>query len=178
MTDIAKTGEPPAWERSFIAAGRVHGPARADHVRIALLHERRPGAGELARLYEHGSAAERKAILIALPVLGLPPGEVLPLVHDALRSHDTALVAAALGPFAAAHLDAHTWRHALLKCLFTGMPVDWVAEWRRRSRGDLELARMLRDYAKERTAAGRPVPGDLNRVLAVASQTSPPVPES
>ena len=38
----------------------------------------------------------------------------------------------------------------------------------RRARGDAELARMLRDFAHERTAAGRSVPEDLHHVLALA----------
>jgi hypothetical protein len=94
------------------------------------------------------------------------PG-ALPLVEDALRTNDTGLLAAAVGPYAARHLDPHTWRHAVLKCLFTGVPVDEVADLDRRARGDCELARMLGDYAAERTAAGRPVPDDLHRVLAL-----------
>jgi hypothetical protein len=51
-----------------------------------------------------------------------------------------------------------------------------VADLDRRARGDGELARMLGDYAAERTAAGRPVPEDLHRVLALtgsAPATSP-----
>lgn len=55
----------------------------------------------------------------------------------------------------------------MLKCLFTGVPVDTVADLRHRARADTELARMLDDYAAERAAAGRPVPEDLHRVLAL-----------
>ena len=51
------------------------------------------------------------------------------------------------------------------------MPVSAVAELAERARGDAELARMLGDYATERTAAGRPVPDDLHRLLAL---TTPP----
>jgi hypothetical protein len=83
-------------------------------------------------------------------------------------------VAAALGPYGARHLAAHHWRHAVLKCLFTGVPVAEVADLERRARGDSELARMLGDYAAERTAASRPVPEDLSRVLALTDPTSPP----
>ena len=49
------------------------------------------------------------------------------------------------------------------------MPVDAVADLARRARGDAELARMLGDYAAERTAAGRAVPEDLHRVLALTA---------
>jgi hypothetical protein len=59
----------------------------------------------------------------------------------------------------------------VLKCLFTGVPLDAIAGLARRARGDAELARMLGDFAHERTAAGRPVPADLHRALDL---TGPP----
>lgn len=170
MTDRPRPRTLPAWERRFITAGRHGDPAGAESVRIGILHAERPSAGDLALLYTHGSTAERMAVLLALPGLDLPPHEGLPLLHEALRTQHTGLLAAALGPYAAAHLEAQHWRQALLKCLFSGVPVDLVADWPRRARGDGELARMLQDYADERTAAGRPVPPDLTRVLALASR--------
>ncbi|OKK04313.1 sugar phosphate isomerase [Streptomyces sp. CB03234] len=161
---------PASWELRFASAGRHCGPELADSVRTLLLHEARADPDTLTRLYQHGTAAERRAVLLALPSL-VPGPESLPLVEDALRTNDTRLVAAAVGPYAAAHLDPHSWRHAVLKCLFTAVPVDAVTDLPRRARGDAELARMLADYAAERTAAGRPVPADLHRVLAL---TVPP----
>ncbi|GAA2511725.1 EboA domain-containing protein [Streptomyces gobitricini] len=159
-----------SWELRFASAGRHCGPEHADSVRILLLHQARAGTDTLTRLYQHGTAAERRAVLLAL--LSLVPGpEALPLVADALRTNDTRLVAAAVGPYAATHLDQHSWRHAVLKCLFTGVPVEAVADLPRRARGDTALARMLADYADERSAAGRPLPADLPRVLTL---TVPP----
>ncbi|WP_336321985.1 EboA domain-containing protein [Streptomyces lavendofoliae] len=166
----ATPGAVPAWELRFASAGRHCGPEHADSVRILLLTEARADADTLSRLYRHGTAAERRAVLLALPSL-VPGPAALPLVEDALRTNDTRLVAAAVGPYAATHLDPHSWRHAVLKCLFTGVPVDAVAGLTRRAAGDTELARMLTDYAGERTAAGRPVPAGLHRVLAL---TVPP----
>ena len=104
----------------------------------------------------------------------MPGPDALPIVEDALRTNDTRLVAAALGPYAARHLDDHNWRHAILKCLFTGVPVDAVAGLPMRARADAELARMLADYADERTAAGRPVPDDLHHVLALTEHPATP----
>ncbi|RFU83791.1 sugar phosphate isomerase [Streptomyces triticagri] len=160
----------PAWELRFAEAGRRCGPTHADDARVLLLLTARPDADTLRPLYDRGTAAERRAVLRALHEL-VPGTEAVPLVEDALRTNDTSLVAAALGPYAAEHLDAHTWRHAVLKCLFTGVPVDSVAGLGRRAAGDRELARMLHDYASERTAAGRTVPDDLHRVLDL---TAPP----
>ncbi|WP_299538365.1 EboA domain-containing protein [uncultured Streptomyces sp.] len=169
----ARPAAPPApWELRFAAAGRVCGAGHADAVRVLLLAEARADASTLTRLYERGTAAERRAVLLALPELDFG-GTALVLVEDALRTNDTRLVSAAVGPYAAARLDPHAWRHAVLKCLFTGVPVADVARLAERAAGDAELARMLRDFAAERTAAGRPVPADLHTVLRHADPSSP-----
>lgn len=164
--------QPPVWELRFAEAGRRCGQDHADAARVLLLHAAEADPATLTRVYEQGTAAERRAVLHALPHLVRGP-ETLPLVEDALRTNDTRLVAAAVGPYAARHLAPHDWRHAVLKCLFTGVPVDAVAGLDRRARADTELARMLGDYAGERTAAGRTVPSDLHRVLALTAPTAP-----
>ncbi|MFG2733114.1 EboA domain-containing protein [Streptomyces canus] len=164
------------WELRLAEAGRRCGPEHADAVRILILNAARADTDALTRVYAQGTAAERRAVLHALPHL-VPGPEALPLVEDALRTNDTRLLAAAVGPYAARHLDTHHWRHAVLKCLFTGVPVAEVADLDRRAHADAELARMLGDYAAERTAAGRPVPEDLHRVLALTDPTAtPPAP--
>ncbi|WP_406342078.1 EboA domain-containing protein [Streptomyces sp. NBC_00648] len=174
LAEAAHTAARPAagygtapWELRFASAGRHLGADAVDEARVLLLHTARVDAPTATRIYQQGSAAERRAVLLALPDLGLEAAAGVPLVEDALRANDTRLVAAAVGPYAAAHLDPHAWRHAVLKCLFTGVSVDAVASLRERAHGDSELARMLGDYAKERTAAARPVPDDLHRVLAL-----------
>ncbi|MGI5347991.1 EboA domain-containing protein [Streptomyces sp. CA-250714] len=172
----------PRWELHFITAGRkCRGPAASDTAatavpdpvdaaRVLILHAAAPDTDTLARLYTRGTADERRAVLLALPHLDPSPdtATALALVEDALRTNDTRLIAAALGPYAAAHLDAHQWRQAVLKCLFTGVPLAVVAGLEHRAAGDDELARMLADYARERTAAGRPVPEDLGHALRLA----------
>jgi sugar phosphate isomerase/epimerase len=119
---------------------------------------------EIAQLYRYGDDAERRGVLRGLAALSdqtVPTG--LELVKDALRANDIRLVAAAMGEFAARHLDAHTWRHGVLKCLFVGVPLAAVAELDRRA--DDELLRMVADYAEERRAAGREVPADAVKLL-------------
>lgn len=163
---------PPVWESWYAQVGR-NCRGREGEARVLFLHAVRPGADDLARLYARGTTAERRGVLRALPYLcHLTPEDLLPLVEDALRTNDTGLIAAAVGPYAAEHLGAHAWRHAVLKCVFTGVPVSAVADLRRRASGDLELARMLDDYAAERRAAGRPVPLDVQRVLRLTTQES------
>ncbi|AVV46585.1 EboA domain-containing protein [Streptomyces sp. ID05-04B] len=179
LTDAARAAQAPpttpspylahTWELRFAAAGRHCGNDNADAVRTLLLIEARAGLETLTRLYRHGSAAERRPVLRALPALVAGPHAVH-LVEDALRSNDTRLIAAAVGPYAAAHLDPHAWRHAVLKCLFTGVPLDAVAGLAHRAAGDDELARMLTDFAAERTAAGRDLPDDLGRLLTLTGE--------
>ncbi|HZE31850.1 MAG TPA: EboA domain-containing protein [Actinoallomurus sp.] len=139
-----------------------HGWTVDDAVRAFLL-TRLPLTGpalakEVDDLYRYGDAAEKRGVLRALHLLDLGD-EALPLVHDALRTNDTRLIGAALGPYGAAHLDPHAYRHGLLKCVFTGVPLAEVAGLRERR--DAELARMFRAFARERVAAGRPVPADV-----------------
>ncbi|MDT9695480.1 EboA domain-containing protein [Streptomyces sp. P17] len=163
------------WELRLAEAGRRCGSGYADAARVLILHAARADADALTRVYSQGTGAERRAVLHALPHL-VPGPDALPLVEDALRANDTGLLAAAVGPYAARHLDPHQWRHAVLKCLFTGVSVSAVADLERRAHADAELARMLGDYAAERTAAGRPVPEDLYRVLALTESGSTPPP--
>lgn len=158
----------PGWELRFAEAGRRSGSP--DGARVLLLTAARPDAATVTRLYRQGTGAERRAVLLALPRLDIGPDHGVPLVEDALRTNDTRLVAAALGPYAAQHLAPHTWRQAVLKCLFTGVPVAAVADLAGRARGDAELARMLTAYAAERTAAGRAVPEDLRHVLDLTEE--------
>ncbi|MEH1167037.1 EboA domain-containing protein [Micromonospora sp. CPCC 205539] len=163
--------EPAAITRLFPAAGRRCGRAELpdapgwtadDAARVLLLTALPAEHVEHAdALYRHGDAAERRAVLRALPLL--PIGAAgLPLLHDAIRTNDTRLVAAALGPYAE-HLDPAAWRQAVLKCVFTGVPLAVVADLD--SRADGELAAMLAALAAERHAAGREMPADATELL-------------
>lgn len=112
-------------------------------------------------LYQQGDAHERLAVLKALPLLAIGDAGV-PLLHDALRTNDTRLVAAALGPYAR-HLDQAAWRQGVVKCVFMGVPLDVVD--RLAERTDEDLLAMLAGLAEERAAAGRPMPADAAALL-------------
>ncbi|WP_243420521.1 EboA domain-containing protein [Micromonospora globispora] len=112
-------------------------------------------------LYRHGDAAEKRAVLRALPMLPIGAACV-PLLHDAIRTNDTRLIAAALGPYAR-HLEQPAWRQAVLKCVFTGVPLAVVDDLD--GRADGELAAMLAALAAERHAAGRTMPADATDLL-------------
>lgn len=117
---------------------------------------------DVTAVYNYGDASERRAVLRALPLLNLGAGAV-PLVLDALHSNDTRLIAAAMGKYAAEHLPIEAWRQGVLKCVLLGIPLAWVADLAKRK--DAELVRMLRAFADERMAAGRPIPPDVLLVV-------------
>ncbi|MEU6386256.1 EboA domain-containing protein [Streptomyces bauhiniae] len=169
----AAQGITATTELHLAEAARRCGPPHADTARILILQAALPTPADLTRVYHRGTADERRAVLQALPHL-VPGPDAVPLIEDALRTNDTRLLSAALGPYAARHLSAHLWRHAILKCLFTGAPVAGVAQLAARAAGDAELARMLADFAAERTAAGRLVPEDLHHVLALTDPEAVP----
>ncbi|GGP13411.1 EboA domain-containing protein [Nonomuraea glycinis] len=144
--------DPESAHRLFPQAERKGGP-RARPALLALLD-----AGTIEALYRNGDAGERLSILRALPDLDLGPA-ALPIVEDALRTNDTRLIAAALGPYGSRWLDDHAFRQGVLKCVFMSIPLAEVDGLDRRH--DAELTRMLADHAAERRAAGRTVPEDV-----------------
>jgi hypothetical protein len=170
--------DPAAVRVLFPAAGRHCGrgplvaPAAAngwtvDDAARTLLIAALPLTGsaltkEIDDLYRFGDAAEKRGVLRALSVVDSPKGlgdGNLPIVRDALRTNDTRLIAAALGPYGARHLDPAGYRQGVLKCVFTGIPLAAITGID--SRTDDELVRMLREFAEERIAAGRTVPDDV-----------------
>lgn len=166
----------PAAARHARAEGRD-----GREVRVELLEAVPGGVDDVVRvattLYHRGDSAEKEAVLAALPVLDRPTdarpavgAALLPLVRDAMRTNDTRLVRAALGPYAGAHLDDAAWRQGVVKAVFMGIPLDAVPDLERRT--DDELRRMVRDYVAERRAAGREVPADAWRVVPDEQPTS------
>lgn len=170
----AVAADPAAIRSRFPAAGRkvgrgplepaadpadVHSWTVDDAARALLLVALGARAEEeLEGLYRHGDPSERRAVLRALALL--PVGDAgVELVLDALRTNDTRLTAAALGPYAARHLGDHDYAHAVLKCVFAGVPLAGVAGLPERCTPT--LARMLTSYAHERVAAGRGVPPEI-----------------
>jgi hypothetical protein len=144
-------GHPPQWTGGL--AGRA--------LLLAALAGAPDGVDRIIAVYQQGDAAERLAVLTALPLL--PIGAAAASVtHDALRTNDTRLVAAALGPYAS-HLDIATWRQGVIKCVFMGVPLSHVDALDERA--DDDLAAMLAALAEERIAAGRTMPADAVALL-------------
>lgn len=174
--------------RLFAEAGRAVGrsPLHADDPQgyrgsfddaaraaiVTALHAAGADASAVRALYDHGDDAERRGVLRGLAQVEASGGCTgewrtvgLEITADALRTNDPRLVAAAMGDFAAAHLDDHAWRHGVLKLVFMGVPLDVVSGLD--DRRDAELAAMASRYADERRAAGRSIPEDLRLIDAL-----------
>ncbi|WP_205472114.1 EboA domain-containing protein [Nocardioides sp. SYSU D00038] len=180
------TAEPARIGRLFAGAARRtgrgplagHDVLAQDAVRVELLAAAAAALdgdrlrAELVELYRFGDSDEKRAVLLGLnrldPSAGLDGSDLL---LDALRTNDTRLVAAAMGDHAR-HLPDDAWRHGVLKCLFTGVPVAEVAGLEERA--DAELAAMAERFATERRAAGREVPADVATVVAAHDRTTEP----
>ena len=168
--------DPSRLGRTFPAAARqtgrgplpgAEGVLVEDAVRVGLVRAAARGLDadallvELRELYRYGDSDEKRAVLHALAGA---PAEIdgSDVLLDALRTNDTRLVAAAMGPHSD-RLDDDAWRQGVLKCLFTGVPVAAVTGLA--TRADHQLAEMVQRYRREREAAGRDVPPDVQVVL-------------
>lgn len=150
----ARTAGEAGLAAQLAAAGRRVGRANAETARIRLLQSFQLSPQTLSDLYRYGDNDEKRAILRACPQPEL--------LRDALRSNDSRLVAAALGPGAAQLADAE-WRQGVLKAVFMGLPLAHVHGLAQRA--DPELGRMLDGLRKEREAAGRAMPADAISLL-------------
>lgn len=160
--------DPPSIRTMFPALARE--VARDDAVRIealtvlgeTLADDQPRLLAEVRDLYRFGDGDERRAVLLSLHLLPVGDG-ARDLVDDALRTNDTRLVAAAVGAYGARVLDDAAWRQAVLKCLFTGVPL--IAVHGLDARVDDDLIAMVSAYAHERRAAGRQIPADVHTLL-------------
>ncbi len=84
---------------------------------------------------------------------------------EGLRSNIRAVFEAIAheNPFPRDHFDEHRWNHMVLKALFVGSRLSPIVGLD--ARANPELARILRDYAHERWAAGRSVTPELWRCV-------------
>jgi len=144
----------------FARVAREVGRAGAEAARIALLVADDVEPDTLADLFGHGDTDERRAILRALPRLR-DPARFTPLAIEACRTSVVPVFEAIAcdNPFAAAHFPDANFNQMILKALFVGLPLARVVGLP--TRLSPELARMARDYAAERRAAGRSIPDDL-----------------
>lgn len=154
--DLRPGWMPAAWTqdqagRAWLLARLPAEPATV----IAVLDDlaARADLGELVALYQ---------ALAIVPGAQALAGRVAEGVRSNIQAVYTAI--ALDHPLPAEVLDDGAWNQLVLKGFFLGLPTHRIQGWEARANPD--LARMLWQYARERRAAGRPVPPGLWRGIA------------
>jgi hypothetical protein len=116
-------------------------------------------------LYRRGDFREQSAILQSLILLPRPERFVT-LAVEACRTNvgDVFEAIACENIYPATHFADLNFNQLVIKAFFVGIAVGRIAGLE--ARKTPELRRMAADYASERRAAGRSVPGDIDLVLS------------
>lgn len=116
-----------------------------------------------------GDAREQQSWLRAI-ALWPEAKAFLPTAIDACRTNIIPVFEALAcdNSYPAAHFPERNFNQMVLKAMFNGIGLTRIAGLP--SRLNAELSRMARDYAAERTAAGRTVPEDLQLALHDAAK--------
>jgi len=114
--------------------------------------------------FEQGDAREQQSWLRAI-ALWPEAKAFLPAAIDACRTNIIPVFEALAceNPYPAEHFPDRNFNQMVLKAMFNAIGLARIVGLP--SRLNAELSRMARDYAAERTAAGRSVPADLNLAL-------------
>lgn len=170
-TDIAtaqalyKRWRPDTWSTDVAArVALMLSTWRAnDGVRFATLIDRLCLTAELT---EHVACLKGFAVFPA-------PRKLLTQARAAVRSSAQAVFEAIAchNPYPADHFDADAFNHMVVKCVFSGVPMDAIVGLNERR--NHELVRMMRALVSERHAAARAVPDAVYQWIADASTSNP-----
>jgi hypothetical protein len=151
---------------------------RADAARALLLiaHRNRGRTGDAfvadaLACFEHGDAREQQSWLRAIALW--PEGQAfLPCAIDACRTNIVPVFEALAceNPYPSAFFPERNFNQVVLKAMFNSIALERIVGLR--ARLNAELSRMARDYAAERTAAGRTVPADINLAISPSAEAS------
>jgi hypothetical protein len=119
--------------------------------------------------FEQGDAREQESWLKAI-ALWPEAKAFLPHAIDACRTNIVPVFEALAceNPYPSQHFPERNFNQVVLKAMFNSIALKRIVGLR--SRLNAELSRMARDYAAERTAAGRAVPVDIE--LAISAEAS------
>jgi hypothetical protein len=114
--------------------------------------------------FEQGDAREQQSWLRAI-ALWPEAKAFLPAAIDACRTNIVPVFEALAceNPYPAEHFPDRNFNQLVLKAMFNSIALERIGGLQ--GRRNPELSRMARDYAAERTAAGRTVPADINLAL-------------
>ena len=165
--DLALTEADEAAAEAVRPGWRPRGWSIDGAARVAALlayRGRRPFAGTFKDLRRTSDVAEMIALYRGLPLY--PEPESLEFeVGEGLRSNIRAVFEATAhdNPYPRDQFDEHRWNHMVLKALFVDSRLAPIIGLDQRA--NAELARIMRDFAHERWAAGRQVPAELWRCV-------------
>lgn len=163
LSAIAKVR--PGWVLSGLSV--------SDAARVLFLSEVSAVAQDFVAMFrklcQTADVAESIVLFKALPVLD-GAAQLEDVVADGLRTNIKAVFEAIAhdNPYPREQFDEHRWNHMVLKALFiesTLAPIQGLDE-----RANPELARIMRDFAHERWAAGRVVPFEIWRCVGPFAQ--------
>jgi len=150
--------------------------AREDAARALLLiaHRASGRTGEnfvsdALECFEQGDSREQESWLRAI-ALWPEASAFLPTAIDACRTNIVPVFEALAceNPYPSRHFPERNFNQLVLKAMFNSIALSRIVGLA--SRLNPELSRMARDYAAERTAAGRSVPADIN--LAIRAEAA------
>ena len=119
----------------------------------------------LNQLSGTADVGELTAVYRAFPLLPHPQALRARAAEGIRTSMDVVFNAVAVdNPYPGEYLDEAAWNQLILKAVFIGTPLGAIQGLD--TRANPTLARILRDYAHERWAAGRPVTPELWRLVA------------
>jgi hypothetical protein len=114
--------------------------------------------------FEQGDAREQQSFLRAI-ALWPEAKAFLPYAIDACRTNIVPVFEALAceNPYPSQHFPERNFNQVVLKAMFNSIALQRIVGLP--SRLNAELSRMARDYAAERTAAGRSVPADIHLAI-------------
>jgi hypothetical protein len=122
-------------------------------------------AARVDRLCATGELTEHVACLKGFAVFPAP-ARLLARARAAVRSsmQPPFEAIACHNPYPADHFDEAVYNQMVVKCVFSGVPIETVVGLDERR--NAELVRMMRDLASERRAAGRLLPDAVHQFIA------------
>jgi hypothetical protein len=173
--DLSLSSDDLAAARTLRAGWRpdLWGTDEAARVAILLATARRDDAAfaeRVDRLCATGELTEHVAYLKGFAVFPAPT-RLLGRAREAVRSSAQPVFQAIVchNPYPADRFDDAAWNQAVVKCVFSGLPIETIVGLNARRNDD--LIQMLRDLVSERHAAGRALPETVHRFIAGARVT-------
>jgi hypothetical protein len=168
-SELALSGDDIAAAQALHSRWRPDMWGTDEAARVALLLATWSGdevafAARIDRLCATGELTEHVAALKGFAVFPAP-ASLLSRARAAVRSsmQPPFEAIACHNPYPADHFDDAVYNQMVVKCVFSGVPIETVIGLDERR--NAELVRMMRDLVSERRAAGRLLPDAVHRFI-------------